>query len=55
MPEADYATKADIQLVKTDLAELELRLVREMNSQIWRLLVALVAVAGVAVTVTRFI
>ena len=59
MTEGDYATKSDLQATKADLlteiANLELRLLREMNLRDWRRIAFMAGVAGIAVTVTRLI
>lgn len=51
----DYATRAD---VRTAIAELEIRLIREMSTRDWRLLgiplPTLLTIAAISVAVARF-
>ena len=51
----DYASKADLPsfATKAKLGALDLRLVREMNAPNWRLIGALVAVAGMTAAVSH--
>ena len=47
-----FATKADL---KAGLAELETRLVREINNRDWRMVGAVFAIVGVAVALLKLV